>query len=225
MFYLIPTKRGLGVELWGSYDDLDSLYAVIGKFWSQEGFSEKKGFNSRDQIISGFVHEIRKAYEGSRLTRQNSHFSFEEVKYFGCEVSWVHLLFSLSAIRHNMRFFESDKLDLAIMLQLEYWVESSLRNFDEVGAIPLLPYVSNGIYQGNDHTYLFMRSINATYFALGGGKAAFRKLPQLMRRAVYGSDEYKNYSTFLSLEAQRLNCEIKDLELSDDDIDYERIKW
>jgi len=29
MIYIIPTKRGMGVELWGNYDDLNSLYEVI----------------------------------------------------------------------------------------------------------------------------------------------------------------------------------------------------
>lgn len=48
----------------------------------------------------------------------------------------------------------------------------------------------------------FMRNINADYLELGGGKTAFRKL----------------------LEAQRLNCDITDLELSNDNIDYEKIK-
>ena len=32
MIYIVPTKRGLGVEVWGTYDDLDQLYGVIGRF-------------------------------------------------------------------------------------------------------------------------------------------------------------------------------------------------
>ncbi len=46
-----------------------------------------------------------------------------------------------------------------------------------------------------------------------------------MQMAVYATDEYNSYHAHLVLEAQRLNCEITDLELSDDYIDYEKIKW
>jgi len=225
MFYLTPTKRGLGAELWGTYDDLRNVYDVIAKFWNQDDFLDKKGFENRDKLVSGFVHEIRKAYEGSRLKREHSHFTLDTFNYFGCQFSWVHILFSLSAIRFNMRFLESDKFDLGMMLQLEYWTERAMRDFDEAGARNLAYYIADGIYQGNPYTYQFMRSINADYFEFGGGKTAFRKLSKLMRRAVYATEEYNSYHAHLILEAQRLECEITDLELSDDNIDYEKIKW
>lgn len=44
MIYLVPTKKGLGVEIWGTYDDLNSLYEVISKFWNDEHNLNKKGF-------------------------------------------------------------------------------------------------------------------------------------------------------------------------------------
>lgn len=184
----------------------------IAKFWNREGFLEKKGFDSRDKVISGFVHEIRKAYEGSRLTRSHCHFSFDSVPYFGCKISWVHLLFSINAIRYNMRFFENTKLDISLMLQLEYWAEESMRSFDAEGAYGLLHYIADGMEQGNPYIYQFMRSINAAHFELGGGKTSFRRLPKLLRRAVYATDEYQKYNAFLALEAQRLNCDVNDLD-------------
>lgn len=36
MLYMIPTKKGMGVELWGTHNDLDALYSFIGKFWDSE---------------------------------------------------------------------------------------------------------------------------------------------------------------------------------------------
>ena len=70
MFYLIPTKNGLGIELWGTYDDIRTVYSVIANFWNQEDYITKKGFANRDQLISGFSYEIRKAYEESRLKKE-----------------------------------------------------------------------------------------------------------------------------------------------------------
>jgi len=225
MFYFIPTKRGLGVELWGSYDDLRTIYEVIWKFWAKDNFAEKEGFKNRDKLISGFVHEIRKAYEGSRLTRAHSHFMPDPVDHFGCQFSWVHVIFSINAIRFNMRFFESTKLDLGLMLQIEYWLEDAMQNFDPEGSKSIITYLSGGIEQSNPYLYQFMRSINADYFELRGGKKAFRNLAELLRRAVYGTEEYKTYNIYLKSEAEKLKCEIGDLELSDDHIDYDKLTW
>lgn len=51
----------------GTYDDLRNIYEVIGKFWNQDDLANKKGFQNRDKLISGFANEIRKAQEGSML--------------------------------------------------------------------------------------------------------------------------------------------------------------
>jgi len=56
MIYIIPTKRGLGVQIWGTFDDLTTFYNVIGNFWNQEDFLNKKGFDNRDKLISGFSY-------------------------------------------------------------------------------------------------------------------------------------------------------------------------
>jgi len=35
---MIPTKKGLGIEIWGTRDDMDYLYEIISKFWNDEAF-------------------------------------------------------------------------------------------------------------------------------------------------------------------------------------------
>lgn len=225
MFYFISTKNGIGAELWGTYDDLKTIHEVVGKFWSQEGFEEKKGFDTRDSIISSFSYEIRKAFQGSRLKRESNHFTPDLVVHFGCQMSWVHLIFAMNAIRWNMRFFSINKLDNGIMLQLEYWLEESLQHFDPESSAPLIAYLNGGIDQGNAYLYQFMRSINADFFKLGGGKEAFKKLDALLQRAVKGTEEYKMYNLFLVEEARRLGGKITELELMDDDIDYDGLAW
>ncbi|MBT2561117.1 hypothetical protein J7E50_09770 [Pedobacter sp. ISL-68] len=224
MIYTVPTKRGLGIQLWGNYDDLRTLYDVFGKFWNDPNYTENKLFEDRDRLISGFSYELRKAYEGSKLKRESSHFSLDNIEYLGVELSWVHIIFSLNALRQNMKFIESNKLDLATFLSLEYWLERSMNEFDEVGARTLIPYIDGAIESTNKHIYLYMRSINADYFTMGGGKLAFRKLSTLLRKAIYYTPEYNEHLEFLNKEAKRLKCEINDLELTDDHINYD-IKW
>lgn len=225
MFYIIPTKRGLGVELWGTYDDLNELYNVIGKFWNDEQKHNIKSFENRDTLVSGFSYELRHAFQGSRLTRTKSHFSFEQCNYFGVKISWVHFLFSLSALRLNMSYTESNKYDLSLFLQMEFWLENSMLSFDPVTSKKLIPFINGGIFAANECLYQFMRSINGEYFSFGGGKSNFKKLPSLLDRAVYFSEEYKSYMSYLTNEAKRLNCEPFELELSDEEIEYDEIEW
>lgn len=225
MIYIIPTKGGLGVEVWGTYDDLSNFYNVIGKFWNNEDKLTKKGFDNRDNLISGFSYEIRKAKEGNRLKRNSSHFSFEEQKHYGVQISWVHFLFSLTALKFNMKYCETNKFDISQILLIEFWLEKAMISYDEIGAKNLIGFIEDGLYGGNNHIYQCMRSVNLDFFILGGGKRAFRKLPELLKRGIYYTDEYKDYLKFLKEEAKKLNCEISELELSDDDFDYENLKW
>jgi len=225
MIYIIPTKRGFGVEIWGTYDDLSNFYEVLGKFWNDENGIHIKGTENRDKLISGFSYEIRKAKDGSRLKRESSHFTFEKQEYFGTQISWVHFLFSLTAIKYNMRFHETNKFDISMILQIEFWLEKAMNGYDEIGAKNLIAFIEDAIYGANNYIYQYMRSINLDFFCIGGGKRAFRKLPELLKRGIYFTDEYKEYESFLKIEAERLNCDINDLEIDDDNINNENIKW
>lgn len=225
MIYIKPTKRGMGVELWGTQDDLNNFYEFVGRFWNNENNLNIKGYENRDKLISGFSYEIRKAFEKSRLKRKTSHFSFEEIEYLGAQISWVHFLFSLTALKFNMRYSETSKFDIAMILQIEYWLEKAMNNYDEIGARNLVGFIEDGLYGANEFIYHYMRSINLDYFLLGGGKRAFRQLPDLLKRGVFFSDEYKSYKTILENDAKRFGCEINDMDINDDRFDYQNIKW
>jgi hypothetical protein len=224
MIYLVPTKHGLGVELWGHYEDLRILYDTIAKYGLDEN-KHIKSQDNRDKVISGFVHEIRKAYEGSRLTRDKAHYFSEASKLYGAQISWVHFLFSLAAIRYNMRFDDVDKFDASILMQIEWWLEKAMYNFDEIGAKSLSPFIDGAIYGANDYIYQFMRTINLQYFLLKGGKKAFRQLPELLKTGIYGTDNYNAYKISLEADAKKFNCKPNELEINDDNFDYDNIKW
>lgn len=211
--------------MWGTYDDLDLLYDTIAKFWLDEEYEHKRGFESRGKVISGISYEIRKAKDGFRNERANSHFSLTEQVYYGTQLSWVHILFALSALRYNMRFYETSKLEISLFLQLEYWLERAMESYDPKGAEKLVKFVGGGIDGGNDYIYQYMRSVNLDYFLLNGGKRAFRQLPQLLKKGVSFTEEFENYKKHLEKEAARLNCDITEMEINDDHIDYENIKW
>ncbi|MGI9580117.1 DUF6904 family protein [Chryseobacterium sp. RRHN12] len=224
MIYTVATKKGLGIEIWGTRDDLEYFYGIVSKFWNDPLLYDIKGYEDKKNLISSFSYEIRKASYGSRLTRNHSHYSFEEIPYCGFQVSWVHIIFSIAALKYNMKMTESNKADIAMFLHLEYWIERTMKDYDKVGAVNLLPYLDDVINAGNEHLYLYMRHINSTFFGLGGGKLSFRKLAQLMRTAVFSTDEYNDLRNFLQSEAKKHNCKVEDLELNDDDKIYE-MEW
>ncbi len=226
MIYLIPTKRGLGVELWGTFDDLDNFYGMLSKFWSRPGFEKNKAYRSRDNLISGFSYAIRKATQGSELTSTTSHYSGVKIDCCGVRLTWVHVLFSLTAIRYNTRLHEMNKQDLALLLHVEYWLEQAMRAFDLVGAEKLSKFIDGGIiHESNDYLYQFMRSIDNEFIQLGGGKRAFRSLPDLLQRSVYNSHRYNRYLKELEAASEEFKCKIEDLEINDDLIDWENLKW
>ena len=225
MIYILPTKHGMGVEIWGTYDDLSNFYDFISKFWNNEDKLNLKGYENRDKLISGFSYEIRKAYEGVRLKRNTSHFSQEEYIYFGAEISWVHFLFTLSALKYNMLYAETTKYDISTLLLLEFWIENAMNKFDEVGAKNLTEFIEGGLYAANEYIYHYMRSINLDYDMLGGGKKAFRKLPDLLQKGVYFTEEYNSFRSFLEKEAKRLGCDVNDIDINDDFFDYDKILW
>ena len=225
MFYLVPTKNGIGVEIWGTYDDIRTVHSVVQNFWGNEKNDNIKNSENRDDALSGFSRELRKAHEGSRLKRKRSHFSFEEIEHFGCKISWVHIIFSLSALRYNMRYSETNKLELSILMQFEYWLEKSAIAYDEKSGMNLEPFFNGAIDGGNEYIYQLLMSIDTDYLRLNGGKRAFRKLPELLKRGVTFTAEYQDYEKFLKAEATRLNCEISQLEINDQNIDYENLKW
>jgi len=225
MIYILPTKHGMGVEIWGTFDDLFNFYDFISKFWNNEEKLNLKGYENRDKLISGFSYEIRKAYEGVRLKRKTSHFSQEKYIYFGAEISWVHFLFTLSALKYNMLYAETTKYDISYLLLIEYWIENAMNKFDDVGAKNLTEFIEDGLYAANEYIYHYMRSINLDYFMLGGGKKAFRKLPDLLKKGVYFTEEFNSFRSFLEKEAKRLGCDVNDIDINDDHFDYDKILW
>jgi hypothetical protein len=223
MLYTVHTKSGMGVELWGTYDDLVKFYDTINRISYDESKYSIKGYENRDDLISSFSYELRKAFEQLRLSRDTSHFSHVKSKHYGAKFSWVHILFAINALRYNCRFASINSLDLSMFLQLEYWLENAMNSYDNIGALKLKRFIDAGLYMGNEFVYQYMLSINIDYFKLGKSKASFRSLPKLLERGVLFSEEYNNFLEFLKRSSKELNVSISQLEIKDDDIEYGKL--
>ncbi|MBW3467498.1 DUF6904 family protein [Arthrospiribacter ruber] len=219
MFYLLPTKRGLGVEFWGSYDDLRTIYEVLYSFWEVDFYEP-----NRESLISSICYEIRHAYQGDRLNRESSHFGHDPVAHYGFQISWVQLLFLIAYINHKKSSSSRNKLLDGIMLQIEYWTEKSLESFDIKTGKMLIPFVGNTLFGGNPYIYYYMRLVNADYFALGGGKNGFNQLPKLLASGVKGTELFKSIKRSLLKSAKEFQCDPLEIELDEDESIY-LIEW
>lgn len=218
MFYLNPTKRGVGVELWGTSADLRLMYQVFSDLWDSD--DDKLTEN----ILSAFLYEVRHADQGDRLIRENSHFSIERESHFGCQISWVQLLYFIAFVNHKKSLHPRNKLLDAIILQLEYWTEEALVEYDGKTGQLMLTYVGKSLDGSNPHLYYFMILANLKFFELKGGKRAFHQLPELMKEGVKGTVAYKTIKNSLLLRAKELGCDPDELDFDEDDAVYE-IKW
>ncbi len=216
MYYILPTARCLGVEFWGNQFELANLYDQLNKFFIVRDDLKHKNGGGIEKILSSFLYEIRHAYQHDRLIKEDK---------FGCKISWVHLFFSIGAIKYNMSIVDHNKQDKALILNLEYWTEKCLDSHGLKIANLLKPYVDDAIFMGNENIYQYMRMINFEFFSLKGGKRGLKKLHELMATAVYGTVEYEAYKNQLIVDAELNNCKTYELEINDDNLEIYNQKW
>ncbi len=65
MLFAEPTKRGIGLTLYGDYSDLCSLHETV-HVLSGNGDS---GFNDQQEHVLSVAYELRKAYEEQRVVK------------------------------------------------------------------------------------------------------------------------------------------------------------
>lgn len=212
MLEMQACKNGQDVEIWGSFEGLTKVYAIIGRFWSDDTVkTDQVVYENRDKTISAFAYEIRKAFSGNRFKKKNE----TGVELFGCKLSWIHVLFALSALRYNMRLKQTRKLDIALFIELEHWLEEAMVNYDREGHLMLKGFIDGGIYAGNPYLYQYMRGMDLEFKNHGTGKKAFRNLPVLLRRGVYGTRDYMEYEVYLETQAKKHGCKVFDMEFND----------
>ncbi len=162
MLFFLPTKKGLGFELWGNYDDIYSLYKVICNFYNDENKPLDLGFETR--------------------------------------------------------------LDQSLILQLEYWIEKAMFQYDPKGATELSKFIKGRIDIDNIHLYQYMRNIDNQYVGMPRGKKSFRKIPTLLKKACYGTIEYWEYNKQLELSASHFGCDVSTLDINPE-LDNEYSNW
>ncbi|WP_394340953.1 DUF6904 family protein [Pleomorphovibrio marinus] len=107
-------------------------------------------------MLSAFLYEVRHTYQGDRIIRESSHFSIERVSYYGCQISWVQLLFFIGFVNHKKSLFPQNKLLDAIILQIEYWTVEALVEYEKKAGQKMLSYDGKSLDGSNPYLYLII---------------------------------------------------------------------
>jgi hypothetical protein len=168
------TPHHAGVALWGDFGTLERLHGLIHRIVENSGHIEdKEGF------VLGLAYDIRKAYEGQRSQDYRYDYNDDRCRIYGVEILWPVLLVQIGMLRQSMAFIPTNKLDQAIMFELEYVVESAVR-----AAMPIMAEdVIHRIGFNGSAPYRHIHSVldsRCRYFIKLPVKQRLKVLPELM---------------------------------------------
>ncbi|HHV85644.1 MAG TPA: hypothetical protein GXX42_07500 [Petrimonas sp.] len=221
MLQAYPTKKGTGVEIYGTRDDLVVLYETVHKIANTlDGYNKFQ--KAQFQLLMNFAYEIRKGYEGSRLVNDIPSEDETKIRFYGFQLVWTDVLIFISTLRHNAGYLKTDRLDQANMYILEYITEKALFAYDAEGANNIKNFIGQRIDITNQLSFVIYQALQIKYVTSPAGKKRFRNIPNLL--ITHFSEwlpEYKSLVHSLEISAKEHNCDITDLEFDD----FPDIKW
>lgn len=168
------TPNHAGVALWGDYAALERLHGFIHYVVQESVYIEdKEGF------VLGLAYDVRKAFSGQRSADHRGDTKDDRCRIYGVEVLWPVLLTQVGVLRQAMAFIPTNKLDQAIMFELEHVVESAVR-----AATPVLAdEIIHRTRSAANATYVHLESVldsRCRYFIALPPKERLKMLPKVM---------------------------------------------
>lgn len=174
MLEYMLTPHHAGVALWGDFATLDRLHQFIHHIVAESDYVEdKEGF------VLGLAYDVRKAFQGHRSQDYRAHSEDDQCRIYGVEVLWPMLLVQVGVLRQAMAVIPTNKLDQAIMFELEHVVESAVRAAMPVTADEVIHRVR---CIGAD-SYMHLDSVldsRCRYFIELPAKQRLKSLPKLL---------------------------------------------
>jgi hypothetical protein len=116
------TPHHAGIALWGDGAALSRLHEFVHHVVAESPYIEdKEGF------VLGLAYDVRKAFQGQRSQDHRAFSENDRCHIYGVEILWPMLLVQVGMLRQAMAFIPTNKLDQAIMFELEHVVESAVR--------------------------------------------------------------------------------------------------
>jgi hypothetical protein len=223
MLQSYPTKNGTGISIFGDYAELNILYDTIHHFANTLDEHKNKRQKAQVQLLMNFAYEVRKASYGQRLTEKFT-YSGDNIEHtlYGFQLVWTDILIFINVLRHNAGYNQSDKLQQAILYNLEYTVETSLFDYDPEGANQIKNFIGQQINITDEHAFIIYQALHIKYVSDKLGKTRFRKIPKMLAGHFSNwHNDYKELIASFQQSAKEQNCEVTDLEFSD----FPEIVW
>jgi hypothetical protein len=218
MLFLHPTEFGAGVTLWGDAYDLEHLYDTIHAIDNDQILG-----SGVSDFLLGLAYDIRHAYQDERLVKLFDSNHPEKIHYKGVQILWPIFLVQVSLLRHAASYHPTTRAQQADLYRLEAITEKALFDYEPVTGkecMELLPLMGA---LPKDYLVEFISVASKEYVLEGKtGKPRFRKLPKILRKIWWMSDEYKVFKAELEKLAQEKGCRPEELTTMDD---WEDFKW
>ncbi len=198
MIYADPTKKGVGVIIYGDAFDLRSLHETIHTLVDSAPLEEfqKEG-------LLGLAYEIRHAHQGDREVIKVGYKETEKCTYFGTKLIWPQVLFEVAILRQCAGYCETNKELLSNLYRIEYCLEKALLQYDQaVGSESITAFRRIRLFS-NDYLTDFVPD-RACAYTYGGstGKMRFRRLPAILNSLDELSQEYKQFHKYMWEQAK-----------------------
>lgn len=217
MLYAKPTPKGSGIEFWGDYYDLTSLYNTF-RALSYSEFTNPETYARNEQLLSIIPFEIRHAFQGDLSVNDKIDNGNAKTTYYGFKTDWITLLYSISALRYNAGLQPTDELIQSNLFLLEYCTRIALHDYDAMGADVIETYINNKINVSTKYLYHIHQHAVMLFFSHKPGVKRFRNIPNILSQFHYGSF-LDNFIKGIEDFAKENSCDIKDV-IIDDDYDY-----
>lgn len=214
------TKHGTGIQIWGDYGDLHFLYETVSKLMLTEEDTQNKYAIARGRLISFFCYELRHAYQEDRDSI-SINYTEKESPYLGFKIDWITYIITLSCLRDNMKLVTINESDIANIRLLEFWGKQAMWGFDDKGAALLEKYINVGILT-DEYVYLIHQQIVRQYYQDKPTVSRFRNIAKSLYDFYVHSSKKQFLEAQIREDASRLKCDLNELELVYDDIDF---KW
>lgn len=216
MLQSYPTKSGTGISIFGDHAELNVLYDTIHHFANTLDEHKNKRQKAQFQLLMNFAYEVRKASSGQRLIEKFT-YNGDDIEHnlYGFRLVWTDLLIFISVLRHHAGYNQSNKIQQAVLYNLEYTVETSLFDYDPKGANEIKEYIGQRINITEEYAFIIYQALHIKYVSDKPGKTRFRKIPKLL--ATYFSschNDYKELIASFEQSAKEQNCDVTDLEFS-----------
>ncbi len=202
-----PTPNGTGIEIFGDYWDLDSLYNTLHAITTE-------GTPSND-VLLGFAYDVRKANANLRET-DATEFNEELIIYRGFKYFWFDFFVTVQFMRKCANYFPTVSSIQADTYRLEAILESSLKAFDQVLGTEIFDWLSVNLIPENEYIGLFIRDLTYRTLTALDGPERFKQIREEVETLSIRNPIYKAFKKDMEAQAKFNNCEPGQL-----DIDYD----